>query len=115
MASKKRKAIAAETPQAACDVFVLLSESCYDGHSFVKVIGCFGKWVDLVAKVKETMAKEPRELFEQFEFVDKINTSIKHKYLKKEWTHGHGLVVASIQDEYYYHTFTLQVHRTSLQ
>ena len=115
MASKKRKAVAADTPQAACDVFVLESESCYDGHSDIKVIGCFGKWVDLVAKVKETMLKEPIELFEQFKFVDKITTSIEDKYLKKEWPYRHGLGIARIEDEDCLYTFSLRVHRTSLQ
>jgi hypothetical protein len=61
------------------------------------------------------MLKEPIELFEQFRFVDKITTSIEDKYLKKEWPYRHGLGIARIEDEDCLYTFSLRVHRTSLQ
>ena len=112
--TKKRKAAAADTPQAARDVFVLHSESEYDHHCHVQVIGCFGNWLDLKAKVEETMEQDAVALFENFEFCDEIEKSIHHDSLEEEWDYAHGLGVASISSDSDV-CFRLMVHRTSLQ
>ena len=116
MPPKKRKAAAADTPQAARDVFVLHAESEYDHHVHVQVLGCFTKWLDLKAKVEETMEQDAVALFENFEHCDEIEKSIDHDSLEEEWDYDHGLEVASISsDDGSDVCFRLVVHRTSLQ
>ena len=115
MPPKKRKAVGgSEWSESPC-VFVLTSESRCDRHCYVNVVGCFNAWADVVATVRATMAKEPVSLFDEFQFVDEFDKVIHVKYLKKEWTHAHGLTVASISDADGQASYDLSVYRTMLQ
>jgi len=126
MPPKKRKAAAADSPQSEPehevfyiyddDVFVLTSESVTnEAHDMdVKVYGVFTKWLDLKAKVLEMMEQDPVALFDRLNY-DEIEKEIYHDRLEEECESPFGVEVASygVVDGPY--TFTLKVHRTSLQ
>ena len=119
MPPKKRKAAAAATPQAARDVWVLTVESVWNEHPDfdVQLIGCFGNWLDVKAKVLETMEQDPEDLFHEFSHCDDIKKEIDHKYLKKKWDNTWGLQVASCWDDGGCGQVrsSIMVRRTSLQ
>lgn len=119
MPPKKRKAAAAATPQAARDVWVLTVESVWNEHNDfdVQLIGCFTNWLDVRAKVEETMEQDPVDLFHELEYCDEIEKEIYHDRLEEEWENTWGLTAACCSGDSngQVKRSELMVRRTSLQ
>ena len=48
------------------------------------------------------MKRDPVEIEDEFEFINKIDIDVDHESMKEEWTYKHDLCVASICDGEYH-------------